>query len=149
MQDVGHLSRAVTRVEPYFSFTGRASRKEYWLAGVLAPLGMYVALVVITSLLSLSAGMLGLAIFGGSADAGAARTVLGTIFGAVFGSVMLVAFVGSIVSAPWLGIATSVRRYHDMRASGWNLLLQLIPLAGIFFWALMAFSPSVDEDNPY
>lgn len=49
----------------------------------------------------------------------------------------------------WIGIATSIKRYHDLGKSGWFVLLQLIPIVGYAFMIYAAFFKGQEHDNKY
>ena len=90
-----------------FSFDGRINRGKFWL-GIVA--SWVVAIVVF--------GLLGIILFQISA-------VLGYI-------VWFVVYVGLI----WIGIALSIKRWHDRDKSGWWILIGLVPLVGAI-WAFI------------
>jgi len=87
----------------YFTFSGRASRSEYWYWVLFIVLGEVVAAIV---------------------D--------GVVFqyeDAVFGSVFYLAII-----LPW--IAIQVRRLHDIDLRGWWILLNLVPVIGLYMFVL-------------
>lgn len=93
-----------TMFEPlrkYATFTGRASRKEYWLFFLFCFLST-VALTTIDQLIGIYDPESGYGIFSG-------------LFS-----------LGILVPA----IAVAVRRLHDTNRSGWWVLISLIPLVG-------------------
>lgn len=108
----------------YATFTGRASRFEYWT--------WVLGLVIISFLLGVTEGMLGL---WPDED----QSVLAGIFG-------LVVLVPSI--------AVACRRLHDTDKPGWLLLLGLIPVAGaivliVFFCQASQPGTNKHGPNPY
>lgn len=93
----------------YADFSGRSSRREYW---------MFVLFTLLVSM----AGII-LIVAGGAAEQSA--TGGGPVFW--LGMVLLILF--------WLAsaipsIAVQVRRFHDQDRSGWYMLLNLIPSVG-------------------
>lgn len=60
-------------------------------------------------------------------------------------------FIGGIISLAFVipSIAVSVRRMHDIGKSGWWLLINLIPLAGVIIWILNAVKPGEPGPNRY
>lgn len=85
----------------YADFSGRSSRKEYWMF----VLGVFIAAVV----LSLVENIVGLAGMVGP-----------------YGPLTALLILGLIIP----GIAVQVRRFHDQDKSGWFVLLGLIPFLG-------------------
>ena len=98
----------------YATFTGRASRSEYWWWN-LASTVIGIVLVAL---------YLGLGFIGATASAD------GTMVpgpGALLGGALLAIFsLGTIIPS----LAVAVRRLHDANLSGWLLLLALMPFFG-------------------
>nr|WP_223252972.1 DUF805 domain-containing protein [Arthrobacter sp. AFG7.2] len=93
----------------YATFSGRASRSEYWWWTLVSIIVSIVLNIVITA---------GINYTGYGPTAG-----LGTLIGILLAATWLLAFF--IPS-----LALSVRRLHDSNKSGWMLLLALVPVAG-------------------
>lgn len=94
----------------YAEFSGRSSRKEYWMF-VLFTLLVTVALAILAGL---GAGLAG---------------------GSGFSPLSVIAF--SALAIFWLAtlipsLAVQVRRFHDQDKSGWFVLLGFIPYIGGF-----------------
>ena len=107
-------------LKKYATFSGRARRKEYW---------MYILFYVLILLaLTIVDGLIGTRI----ADAG-----LG----------ILTAIYALAVLIPTL--AVTVRRLHDTGRSGWWILIQLIPLVGVFILLYFLVSDSNPGQNAY
>ncbi|MDE2165570.1 MAG: DUF805 domain-containing protein [Alphaproteobacteria bacterium] len=86
----------------WFSFTGRATRFDYWVRYVIP----YVA---------------------GALIAGFLDAMLGTYNPDTGGGVITLLFV---IAAIWPSLAVGVKRCHDRDRSGWFLLIGLIPIVG-------------------
>lgn len=46
-------------------------------------------------------------------------------------------------------IAAGIRRMHDIGKSGWFVLVELIPIAGIIIWIVLAAQPGETSENAY
>lgn len=102
----------------YAEFNGRSRRKEYWM--------FYLIYSIISFCLSLIDGLIG---YAGSTNIG----FLSTVFG-----------VTSII--PWISI--TVRRFHDVNKSTWNLLWYLFPIIGwIYIFILTIRNGDVGENQ--
>lgn len=113
--------------EKYASFSGRATRAEYWY---------FVLFMVIVLFCGALAGIfLGFALSGGDED-----VALG-IFLIVYGLLAL----GFICP----GISVFVRRLHDTGRSGWWYWLCIIPYIGSIVLLIFALMPSEEIDNEY
>jgi uncharacterized membrane protein YhaH (DUF805 family) len=121
----------------YATFTGRASRGEYWWAylfyvivvGVLY--GIFIAGIVAASTAASSSGTTPQ--FGGGFYAAS--------------SLLSLFFLGTLVPT----IAVAVRRLHDTGRSGWNYLFGLIPLVGpiiLIVFLASATTPSAELYGP-
>ena len=108
----------------YATFSGRASRSEYWWS--------YLGTAIISMIAQIVA-------FAGAA---ALLDVNKSLAGAIL-IVLAVVILGIIIPA----LAVSVRRMHDTGRSGWMLLLVFIPCIGIILvivWFLDAGQPHVN-----
>ncbi len=90
-----------------FSFEGRANRSRYWLVQVSG-----------TILLAVYA-----LIFAGLAEA--------------FGPIFILPVLGVALVGAWVGLAVTVRRFHDLNRPGWHLLLLGIPIYNLYLWFLL------------
>ncbi len=110
----------------YATFSGRASRSEYWWGYlgyvVIATVLQIVALVGAAALLNVNESLAGLALL-----------------------VPMLALVGMIIPS----IAVSVRRLHDTGKSGWMLLIILIPCIGFILWIVWMVEDGQAHDNAY
>lgn len=110
----------------YATFSGRASRSEYWWWALVA-FAVGVVLNIITSV---------------AGAAGSTVTADGTPVpgpGALVGSILLIIW-GLAVIVP--SFALLVRRLHDANLSGWLALLILVPFLGALALIVMAILPS-------
>ncbi|MFE4835993.1 DUF805 domain-containing protein [Arthrobacter sp. NPDC056691] len=113
----------------YATFSGRASRSEYWwwaLVSIIVSFVLNIAISVGTAASS-SSGL-------------SSSPQLGP--GATFGMILLVIW-GLATIVP--SIALTVRRLHDSNKSGWMALLGLIPFAGpiiLLVFALLGPDPA-------
>lgn len=99
----------------YGTFTGRASRKEFWLY-VLFNFGVLLLLSILNNLFGISQALRSIGIDG-------------------IGTVMLVFFAAGFVP----GLAVTARRLHDTSHSGFWLFIYFVPVIGaIWLLALLA-----------
>ncbi|SEP76174.1 DUF805 domain-containing protein [Microlunatus flavus] len=121
----------------YATFSGRASRGEYWWA--------YLFQVVVVFVLYALAGASLFAAATASSATGATPQMgpLGYI-----GSSLLSLFaLGTIVPS----LAVAVRRLHDTGRSGWYILFGLIPLVGgiiVIVFLASATTPAAEQYGP-
>lgn len=128
------IGEAATRFfKKYATFTGRASRSEYWwwalISGVVS-----IVLNIITAV-------------GGAA--GATTDATGTTVpgpGALVGIILLVGW-GLAVIVPT--VALIVRRLHDVNFSGWMILIGLVPFLGGLALLVFMILPSKPEGQRF
>lgn len=123
-----------TCLSKYGTFSGRASRSEFW---------WFYLFTVIVSGIPIFLGGIFLGISSGSSEDGSAGGI--TLLIAV-----LLYIVGALASLAFLipSIAVGCRRLHDRGTSGWLQLLLLVPCANIvliIFWILAG----TEGDNIY
>ena len=109
----------------YATFSGRASRSEYWWG--------YLGLAVTSTVLQILA-------------------MVGTIalldFGQIAALPSLIALVGTIgLLIP--SITVTVRRLHDTGKSGWMALLIFVPCIGIILWLVWMIEDGQAHENTY
>lgn len=109
----------------YATFSGRASRSEYWWA--------YLGYFVIATVLQIFALVGGIILI----DAGE-LALLPTL-------IALVGIFALIIPT----IAVSVRRMHDTGKSGWMLLILIIPCIGFILWIVWMVEDGQAHDNAY
>ena len=110
----------------YATFSGRASRSEYWWS--------YLGIAVISMVLQIIGIVGGLAL--GSVNEG-----LGALFG-------LAAFAG-LLALLIPSLSVNVRRLHDTGKSGWMLLILLIPCIGFILWLVWMIEDGQPHVNAY
>lgn len=129
--------------EKYVTFSGRASRSEYWWFFLFFMIA-YLALIVVMMVFG-----------GGLAMLNPDPNNLGAGFGAV--GIIFMILIGVFVLAMLLpSIAVAVRRLHDRNMSGWwylgMIVASIIPvvgfLAGIAFIVLMCLK-GTDGPNKF
>jgi len=119
---------AVTTVlrNKYATFSGRATRSEYWWS--------YLGIVVISMVLQIVALV-------GAFALGSLNEGLGLLFG-------LVGFAG-LFALLIPSLSVSVRRLHDTGKSGWMLLIILIPCIGFILWLVWMIEDGQAHANAY
>lgn len=123
------LKEAVVSVfSKYATFSGRATRSEYWFFYLFNVI-MCLGLVAVCAILG--------AIFKGAAGAVGGYTV-GTILYWIYA---LAAFIPNL--------AVSVRRLHDTGRSGFNLFWVLLPVIGAILLLVYFVTASNPGDNAY
>ena len=110
----------------YGTFSGRASRSEYWWS--------YLGMAVIAMVLQIVAIV-------GAFALGSLNEGLGLLFG-------LVVFVG-LFALVIPSLSVSVRRLHDTGKSGWMLLIMLIPCIGFILWLVWMIEDGQAHANAY
>lgn len=124
------LVQAVKRFfAKYATFSGRASRSEYWWVAV----AFLIVSVVFGGILALVLATTGeVQPSGGVKGTGPEIAVL-----VIFGLLYLAVIIPSI--------ALTVRRLHDANFSGWLYLLHLIPYLGSLIVLILTILPSKPE----
>lgn len=102
-------------VEKYFTFSGRATRSEFWWFHLF------------TSLLIYGSVFLGIWMYPNNPE---------IVFG-ICGVVMLLLIIPNL--------SVTVRRLHDVGKSGWFFLICLIPYIGAFILLIKHLTPSIPE----
>jgi uncharacterized membrane protein YhaH (DUF805 family) len=108
----------------FFDFSGRATRREYWL--------FQVQLLVLYLGMLLAAGALG-------------ERFQSDTTNAIVGLATILAVLFYVIAS----LSSGVRRIHDHDKSGWLFVLTFIPLIGWIFFLIMALTPGTDGDNSY
>ena len=127
-QEMMRFMDALTTVlrNKYGTFSGRASRSEYWWS--------YLGMAVIAMVLQIVAIV-------GAFALGSLNEGLGLLFG-------LVVFVG-LFALVIPSLSVSVRRLHDTGKSGWMLLIMLIPCIGFILWLVWMIEDGQAHANAY
>ena len=108
----------------FFSFSGRATRREYWL--------FQVQLIVLYVAMLLAVGALGGAVQSEASDS-------------ILGFAMIPAILFYLIGS----LSSGVRRIHDHDKSGWLFLLSFVPFIGWIFFLIMMLTPGTRGTNSY
>ena len=117
-----------------FGFRGRFNRARFWFIhiGVSVVATVLLAIAFVSSVLS--AGVEG------------AGTVAPGMSGGTTAIVVALLFIPLV----WIGLAASVKRWHDCGKSGWWMLVALIPvIGGLWFLIECGFLPGTPGPNIY
>ena len=104
----------------YAIFSGRASRKEYWVF-YLYNFTFSAIAVLLDNILRIAIENIG--------------------YGPIYVVYILALFIPAL--------AVTVRRLHDVGKSGWMILIALIPLVGPIWLIVLLASKGNPEDNPF
>ncbi len=119
----------------YATFSGRASRSEFWF------FRLFVILVLLVSALPFF-------VFGelnAHREPNFAANPVQTILSLLGGLILLIVVAGSIIPL----IAVAVRRVHDTNASGWFVLIWYVPYIGSLVSLVWACLPGTAGENNY
>lgn len=117
------FGQAVSRFfRKFATFTGRASRSEYWWVA------LFTALVYLV--LSIIAGVLGGLTSPGNGEAGPGFVPVAILLGLFW--------LATVIP----GIALTVRRLHDVNLAGWLIFLNLLPSVGSVILLVLSVLPS-------
>ena len=123
------LTQSVKSVfSKYATFTGRASRSEYWYFTLFNIIAI-VALVIISTVIGAAAG---------GSDGALGGLLVGYILYAVYGLGVLIP-----------SLAVTVRRLHDTNNSGWLILIGLIPCIGSVVPLVFMILQGTNGENKY
>ena len=106
--------------EKYADFSGRASRKEYWMFTLIH----FIISLLIGFVAGFIAGLTGIELF--------------IYTGFIYALAVLIPC-----------ITVSVRRLHDIGKSGWWLLVAFVPFIGGIVLLIFALIPSEEGSNAY
>ena len=112
----------------YATFTGRASRSEYWYFTLFNIIAI-VALVIISTVIGAAAG---------GSDGALGGLLVGYILYVVYGLGVLLP-----------SLAVTVRRLHDTNNSGWLILIGLIPCIGSVVLLVFMILQGTNGENKY
>ena len=124
---IARINYYVGPLNQYAVFSGRATRKEYWLFFFLS--------IIIYILLSFSEGFL--------------EGFLQLDFVGPYGPPVPVLSFVYIIALLTPSLAVGVRRIHDAGKSAWWLLAGLIPILGAVSLAILLMNPSESGRNKY
>ncbi len=106
-------------LKKYADFSGRARRREYWFYILF-----YVIILVVLTICD---------------------TIIGTTMGSGVGILTLIYLLAVLIPT----LAVTVRRLHDTGRSGWWILIQLVPIVGVFILLYFLVSDSNPGTNAY
>ena len=109
--------------ENYATFSGRATRTEYWMFYLFYTIFYFL----IYGIIFVGAGMEN-------------DTVV------LVGSGLVLLYVLGTLLPLW---AVSVRRLHDVGKSGWYVLINMIPIAGVIWFLVLMCTDSEMGSNSY
>ncbi|MBR5721975.1 MAG: DUF805 domain-containing protein [Clostridia bacterium] len=123
----------------YAKFSGRSRRKEYWLAGIMNAIIIFI-FEIISSFVLTPALM----------EAITYERMPNLGIGAIILAIIMVVY-GLVIFIP--SLALLVRRFHDTGKSGAAILLYLIPIVGgliVFIFTCMdsSYGPNKYGPNP-
>lgn len=129
------LKEAVQRVfKKYATFSGRASRAEYWWwALVGAIVGIALDVLVTVGMVATTSDS-----YGYSTPTPGPLSIIGYILLVVWG-------LGVIIPS----LALTVRRLHDANMSGWIILLGLVPFVGGIILLVFTLLPPKPEGQRF
>lgn len=104
----------------YAGFSGRASRKEYWMF-LLFHLLFILAMAFSSSFV---------------------QETIGVRIGAIFLGIYIL---GTLIPS----LAVAVRRLHDTNRSGWNIFIRYIPVVGGIIYLIYLVTEGDAGDNEY
>ena len=104
----------------YFSFSGVATRSEFW------------AVTIITFVLSLVMAVVAGLLFAGGDT--------GTLLGAIL-------FIAIAIGGTWLSIATIVRRCRDSGLNPWWSLGCFVPYIGLIVWIVIGVMQTKNQEE--
>lgn len=109
-------------IRNYATFTGRSSRRDYWMY-VLFNFIFSIAASILDEFLDLK--------IGSGLNASGIISTLYSLF----------------VLIP--GLAISIRRLHDINKSGWWILINLIPIIGWIWYFVLTVTEGTHGNNDY
>lgn len=112
--------------DKYFTFSGRASRPEFWW--------FYLVNVLAATFAAGGAGVVG---------------ALYKSEGGIIYVLLLLLLVMALLALVIPMIAVSVRRLHDTGRSGWWYLINLVPYIGSIVLLIFLLLPSDPDENEY
>jgi uncharacterized membrane protein YhaH (DUF805 family) len=113
-----------------FSFQGRINRAKFWFIHIAMDVVFIVLMAIGFGSAALSSG-----------DPDAAMAAAGTT-----GIISLLLCIPLI----WIGLAISVKRWHDRNKSGWWILISLVPvIGGLWFLIECGFLRGTMGPNTY
>ena len=120
----------MNNIRGFLWFSGRSPRQTYWLT--------YLCFFAVSLVMLVLFFVLLVAALSDSPQA----TALGLI-------TLVLLYGGSLVMG-WIGLAVSIRRYHDRNKTAWWVLIGLIPLIGAIWQIIeLGFLSGTEGSNRY
>ena len=110
----------------YATFSGRASRSEYWWS--------YLAYFVIATVLQIVSFVAAIVLL----EVNESLAMLAGIIPVLVLFAMIIPF-----------FAVTVRRFHDTGKSGWMILILFVPCIGTILWLVWMIEDGQAHDNAY
>lgn len=123
-------------LKQYADFSGRASRKEYWMFTLFN-----IIFIVVAMILTFIIGSIG---YGLSAPSSGSSVVASAI-----SSIILIVTAIYLLAIILPGLSVSIRRLHDTGKSGWMILVSLIPIAGAIWLLVFMVADSQQGTNKW
>ena len=114
-----------------FDFSGRSTRREYWIFVGTFYAGLFIMLFLLGLILPFI------------------KPQAESPMSSTLGILITLPFLIFTLAAMIVGLSAAVRRLHDHDKSGWFILLSAIPLIGWFFFLIMMLTPGTDGGNGY
>jgi uncharacterized membrane protein YhaH (DUF805 family) len=119
----------LTVMRKYADFSGRASRREYWVFALIV-FAIMVACFILDPLL-------GIYILPGVFKTSSSAEVNGTVLASQqhdgIGILTAISYLVHLIP----GLAVAIRRIHDGNKSAWTMLLALVPLVNFYIFYLL------------
>ncbi|MEI6352670.1 MAG: DUF805 domain-containing protein [Candidatus Nomurabacteria bacterium] len=123
----------------YADFKGVATRKQYWMFQLYGFLTFFLPMLLL---------ILGWGLFAFLSDASGVKPSLSPVMAIIFMIFSVILLIGCFaIFVP--SLAMSVRRLHDIKMSGWALLINLLPYVGGLILFVFYLLPSETENNKY
>jgi len=115
--------------EVWFSFSGRLNRKAYWLKGVMLMSMIGIGVQIFALLMAMMMGA--------------------NVLSALGGIMALIVILPLLVFNTWVGLAVTIKRFHDLGSSGWWVLGFFIPFYNFWLMIKLAFFPGTPGPNAF
>ena len=117
----------------YATFSGRASRSEYWWWVLVA-----AVVGIIINIITAAGGSAGATVAANGTGVPGPGATVGLVLAIIWGLATIVP-----------SLALTVRRLHDVNLSGWLVLLGLVPFLGAIALLVLTILPSKPEGQRF